>query len=445
MAVIGNSKDWLEAQVAVLGSVMLDDRWAGEVVLKTGPEDYSGACRTIYKVIRELFQAGRPIDPAIVRGRLGADYAPILQNMMEVTVTAANCGEYIQLAKEQARLIQLQELADKLGAAPTLDEARELVARCNALVSERSNVRVLPLAGSVPAFLERHRSEKQYLKWGFDDLDDSLYCEGGDFVVLGGYPSAGKTALALQFGWNQSAEKRVGFFSLETTECKLHDRAMTMITRVAFDRIKRNRLTEQDVGAIGLKARQIEQHKMDFIQAANWTVTDIQAYALAQKYEIIYIDYLQLIQPSDRRRSRVEQVSQISMDLHQMAQATGITVVALSQLSRPESKGESVKAPGMSSLRESGQLEQDADVVLLLYKEEPNKPRSRRACRVAKNKEGETFGVMLAFDGSTQSFKESAAGPLIARARPEGPEYKQVTFQEIPPGPTPFDGEGAVS
>lgn len=435
---IGNSKDWLEAQVAVLGSVMLDDRWAGEVVLKTGPEDYSGAYRTIYKTIRTLFQAGRPIDPAIVRGELGPDYGPILQAMMEVTVTAANCGEYIRLAKEQARLIQLQELADQLGGAPTLEEARSLVARCNALVSERSNVRVLSLAGSVPGFLERHRGAKQYLKWGFDELDEALYCEGGDFVVLGGYPSAGKTALALQFGWNQSRDKRVAFFSLETTETKLHDRAMTMITRVAFDRIKRNQLTEDDVGAIGLKARQIEQRTMDFVQAANWSVTDIQAFALAQKYEIIYIDYLQLIQPADSRRSRVEQVSQISMDLHQMAQSTGITVVALSQLSRPETKGENVKAPGMSSLRESGQLEQDADVVILLYKEEPKKPRSRRVCRVAKNKEGETFGIMLAFDGSTQSFKESAAGPLIPRAKTE-PAWQQVEFQELPACSTPFD------
>jgi replicative DNA helicase len=441
---IGNSKDWLEAQVAVLGSVMLDDRWAGEVVLKTGPEDYSGAYRTIYKAIRELFQAGQPIDPAIVRGKLGPEYATILQSMMEITVTAANCGEYIKLAKEQARLIQLQELSEKVKTAPTLEAARELVAQCNALVTERSNVRMLSLAGSVPAFLERHRNEKKYLTWGFDDLDESLYCERGDFVVLGGYPSAGKTALALQFGWHQSATKRIGFFSLETTEHKLHDRAMTMITRVAFDRIKRNQLTEADVGAIGYKARQIEQHQMDFIQAANWTVLDIQAFSLAQKYEIIYIDYLQLIRPSDPRRSRVEQVSQISMDLHQMAQATGITVVALSQLSRPESKGENVKAPGMSALRESGQLEQDADVVMLLYKEEPKHPKSRRACRVAKNKEGETFGFVLDFDGNTQTFKKSLAGPLILKPQNKEPELDQVSFKELPAvGETPFDGSEA--
>ena len=427
----GNSKDWLEAQVAVLGSVLLDDGWAGQVVIQTGEEDYSGPYRSIYLAIRDLFQAGAPIDPVSVRARLGQDYTPVLQQMLEITPTASNCQEYIKLAKEQARLIRLQELSDQLKAASTLEEARGLMEQGSALLCERSSLRVLSMAGSVPAFLGRHQREKQYLTWGFDALDDALYCEAGDFLVVGGYPSAGKTALALQFAWHQAKGRRVGFFSLETGGGKLQDRAMTMITRVPFDHIKRNRLTGEDVEAVTFRAGQINERTLDIVEAAGMTVTDIQAVSLSRKFEIIYIDYLQLIRPGDSRRSRVEQVSQISMDLHQMAQRTGITVVGLSQLSRPESRGEAVKAPGMSSLRESGQLEQDADVVMLLYKEEPNNSRSRRVCKVAKNKEGEIFATMLAFDGSTQSFKESMAGPRVVRSKPE-PEFRQITFQELP-------------
>lgn len=438
---MGNSADWLQAQAAVLGSVLLDDRWAGEVVLQTGPEDYSGAYRTVFQAVRDLFQAGSAIDPVIVRNRLGPDYGDFLRQLMEVTPTAVNCGEYIALTKEQARLIRLQELAEQLKAAHTLEEAGHLVDRANALLCQRSNLQVLSLAGSIPAFLERHRQEKTYLAWGFPELDENLYCEGGDFVLLGGYPSAGKTALALQFAWNQSAEKRVGFFSLETTEFKLQDRAMSMITRVAFDHIKRSRLTEQDVGAIGLKARQIEGHSLDFVRGTNLTVTDIQAAALSKRYEIIYIDYVQLIQPLERRGNRTEQVGQISRDLHTMAQSTGITVVGLSQLSRAEETGGKVRAPTMSSLRESGQLEQDADAILLLYKEEPDRLQSRRVCKAVKNKEGKTFGFMLAFDGATQSFKPSYAGPFLPKTKQE-PELHQVSFQELE-GETPFDVSGA--
>ena len=104
----------------------------------------------------------------------------------------------------------------------------------------------------------------------------------------------------------------------------------------------------------------------------------------------------------------MEQVTQISKDLHVMAQTTGITVCALSQLSRPQKGGENEKAPGLHSLRQSGQIEQDADGVLLLYKEEPNNPRSRRCLKIAKNKDGEAGGIVyLVFDGAHQRFKPS--------------------------------------
>lgn len=424
----GNTKDWLEAQVSVLGSVLLDGSLAGAVLLRTAPEDYSGAYRTIFEAVRTLFRAHQPIDPVTVRGQLGADYSPILQQIMEVTPTAANWEAYVERMLEQSRLLRLQELADGIREAKTLEEARGLVSKANETLSLRQAARILPMRGSVPGFLERHRTEKQYLPWGFRELDRSLYCESGDFVILGGYPSAGKTALALASAWRQSEDKRVGFYSLETSEYKLQDRAMTMISKVPFDRIKRNQLSEDDVCGAALAARQIDRHSLDLIQASSMTVDDIQALTLAKGYEIIYIDYVQLIRPTDSRRSRTEQVAQISMDLHRMAQDTGVTVVGLSQLSRDDGE----KAPKMSSLRESGQLEQDADVVLLLYKEEPNHPRSRRCLKVAKNKEGEIFGVMLAFDGATQTFKESAAGPLIERRRQE-PEYKQVSFRELAP------------
>ena len=161
--------------------------------------------------------------------------------------------------------------------------------------------------------------------------------------------------------------------------------------------------------------------KLEVIQAGGLSVVDMQALALARRYEIIYIDYLQLIAPDDRRRSDVEQVTQISKDLHVMAQTTGITVCALSQLSRPQKGGENEKAPGLHSLRQSGQIEQDADGVLLLYKEEPNNPRSRRCLKIAKNKDGEAGGIVyLVFDGAHQRFKASVVDKPVRRE----PEYK---------------------
>ncbi|MEM5780724.1 MAG: DnaB-like helicase C-terminal domain-containing protein, partial [Lawsonibacter sp.] len=171
---------------------------------------------------------------------------------------------------------------------------------------------------------------------------------------------------------------------------------------------------------------------LDVVQAGGLSVVDIPALSLAGRYEIIYVDYLQLIAPEDRRRPDFEQVTQISKDLHTMVQTTGITIVALSQLSRPQKSGEQEKSPGLHSLRQSGQIEQDADGVMLLYKEEPNNPRSRRCLKIAKNKEGEAGGiVMLGFDGSHQRFAVSMAGPP-AKPKPRAPEYKQAALYDLP-------------
>ena len=157
------------------------------------------------------------------------------------------------------------------------------------------------------------------------------------------------------------------------------------------------------------------------------SVEEIRASALSRGYDVIFIDYLQLIQSG--ARSRYEGVTDISIGLHQLSQSTGITVVALSQLSRPEKSGDGAKAPTMASFRDSGQIEQDADVAMLLYKEEDT-PNSRRVLHIAKNKEGEIGKIYLAFDGQHQRLYESAVDAPAPRKRRE-PEYKQVQFYDL--------------
>ena len=183
--------------------------------------------------------------------------------------------------------------------------------------------------------------------------------------------------------------------------------------------------------------------KLEIIQAGGLSVVDIQALSLAGRYDVIYIDYLQLIEPEDRRRTDYEKVTQISKDLHTMAQTTGITVCALSQLSRPQKGGEQEKAPGLHSLRQSGQIEQDADGVLLLYKEEPKNPKSRRCLKIAKNKDGEAGGIdYLVFDGAHQRFRESVVDAPAKPKRRE-PEYRQAALYDLPGSEkTPWEEDG---
>lgn len=424
---------YYDAQVSVLGSLMLDpDRWGGTVMHRTRDEDYTGELRTIFRACRELFLQGKPIDPVSVRGVLGPSYGKTLYEIMEYTPTANNCAYYIDLALEQAKLTKLQGLSLQLAGAINLEDAQKYIGEANRILGGRPGVRIVTAEQGFLDFCDRQQTAANLISWGMDKVDETLRVEyGGDFIVLGGYPSAGKTAFSLQLAWNQSRVKRVGYFSLETKPEKIIDRAVAAVCGVDFGRIKSHSLNEQDWAACEASSRHFVGRNFEVIQAGGLSVVDIQALALAGRYDMIYIDYLQLIAPEDRRRSDVEQVSQISKDLHTMAQTTGISICALSQLSRPGKSGEQEKAPGLHSLRQSGQIEQDADGVMLLYKEEPNNPRSRRCLKIAKNKDGEAGGIVyLDFDGLHQRFKESFNLPKRKPVVRE-PEYKQVAFTEL--------------
>ena len=397
---------YLGAQVSVLGSVLIDDSVVGKVIHRTREEDFTGSYRTIYKAIKAVFLSGKPVDLITIAAALGSDYDKLLQQIMEVTPTSASVDVYIDLTLEQAQLMRLKAAAEALQACNTLDDARAVVGKINRGLGDRPSVRVVSMAQGIQDFYERQQTVPEILQWGMGELDSTVMAERGDFIVIGGYPSAGKTALSVQLGWYQSKHLKVGYFSLETKPEKLVDRTVAMVTGLDFGKIKRHQLGQDDWLICGKHAKAMSAQKLEVIQAGGLSVADIQALSLAGQYNIIYIDYLQLIRPEDPRRTDTERVSQISLDLHTMAQTTGITVVALSQLSRPEkTKDQEEKAPTLQSLRQSGQIEQDADVVMLLYKECPTDPASKRKLRVAKNKEGVTGGIqLLDFDGKTQRF-----------------------------------------
>ena len=430
-----------QAQRAVLGALLLDaPHVAGLVMHRTRPEDYRGAYRTLFEACQGLFLAGRPLDPVTALNAAGREYRDLIQALMEETPTAANVEAYIDLTLEQAKLAQLQGLSLAFAGCRDLEEAQQLVAQANRIVGGRPGVRVVTMEQGLQDFYARQTQPARLITWGLDRVDDTLKVEwGGDFIILGGYPSAGKTALSLQLAWNQAKERRVGYFSLETKPEKLVDRAVAAVCGVDFGRIKEHKLQQEDWAVCESRSAAFVGRKLEVIQAGGLSVVDIQALSLAGRYEMIYIDYLQLITPADRRRSDVEQVTQISKDLHTMAQTTGITICALSQLTRPPDSGKQERAPGLHSLRQSGQIEQDADGVMLLYKEESKIPNSRRCLKIAKNKDGEAGGIAyLVLDGAHQRFRVSEdTGRPSAR---QEPEYKQTAMYELPGSvPVPFE------
>ena len=431
-------QDRLSTQEAVLGSLLISPELVGPVLSKVSDQDFlDEGYRQIYQAIRAQFVSGQPVDSVTIRDRLGGGdtWTKALIQIMEDTPTAANIWTYVPRMQEQAKVYRGREIAQKLTTVPDMEALAQGISKLQALTVERQGVRRMNMEQMLQSFWQRHTTPHRYMTWGLSKLDEQLFVDLGDMVVLGGYPSAGKTALAVAFAYHQSEAKRVGFYSLETSRYKLADRLISNLAGIEMASIKRGALTEAEWAQAASSAAKIIEHKMDLIDASGMTAADIRADALANRYQIIYVDYLQIVEPETRKANRTEQVASISRAFQQLAHTNGILTVALSQLSRSEkTKDESkIIEPTMSDLRESGQIEQDADAILLLYLEDPSKPNeSRRVLKLAKNKDGERGRMYLTFDGAYQRFRQSVVdqpAPSVApMKRPR--QYKQISFAD---------------
>ncbi|WP_191435683.1 replicative DNA helicase [Flavonifractor sp. An112] len=431
-------QDRLSNQEAVIGSLLISPELVGPVLSKVSDQDFlDESYRRIYQAIRAQFVSGQPVDSVTIRDRLGGGdhWSKALIQIMEDTPTAANIWAYVPRMQEQARVYRGREIAQELTTVSDMEAMVQGISKLQALTVERQSVRRMNMEQMLQSFWQRHTTPHRYMTWGLAKLDEQLFVDLGDMVVLGGYPSAGKTALAVTFAYHQSEVKRVGFYSLETSRYKLADRLISNLAGIEMAAIKRGALTEAEWAQAANSAPRIIKHQMDLIDASGMTAADIRADALANRYQIVYVDYLQIVEPETRKANRTEQVASISRAFQQMAHTNGILTVALSQLSRSEkTKDESkVIEPTMSDLRESGQIEQDADAILLLYLEDPSKPNeSRRVLKLAKNKDGERGRMYLTFDGAYQRFRQSVvdqpAPPVAPMKRPR--QYKQISFAD---------------
>ncbi|MGM9629001.1 MAG: replicative DNA helicase [Faecousia sp.] len=436
---------WLDAQYSVLGSALISPEVVPKVVSETSDRDYSGACLTVYRVIRKLFLAGTAVDPVSVAGALGNNYRDFLVQLMEITPTAANIDHYIALCREQARVITVRELARKMTEADTSDKMRKLLEEATGLMVDRPALKISTMSDSLRSFMDRHTKEVKYLTWPVRELNDRIYAELGDLIIFGGYPSTGKSAWALQCAWHWAKDYKVGFFSLETSSEKLFDRQMAAVVQVSMDEIKRNDIQREGWDKICAMTPDIVARNLELIPAAGMTPADVRAVTMMQGYQIIFVDYLQLLQGPGENRTA--QVTGISIALHTLAQSMGVTVVALSQLSRQGQQGKNAP-PDMSALRESGQIEQDADVVMMLSLEDKDNPAGNRELRIRKNKEGTCPNILLSFDGKHQTFAK-AQGDVLGKLVADGKRAKRKNQQPAPePGqmtmlpddtPVPFE------
>lgn len=408
-------EDWTQAQYSVLGSALIEPSLVPKMIQQTRTADFSGTCQTVYITMRKLFQDGTPVDIVSVAAALGDSYRQFLVQLMEITPTAANLDYYISLCRDQARLLTVKDLASRLSNAEDAETVRRILDQANGLMVDKPSLRITTMDEAMKSFMDRHQGSVKYLSWPVPELNDRLYAEPGDFILMGGRPSTGKSAWSLQCAKHWAHSIRVGFFSLETSPEKLFDRQMSSAADISMDDIKRNTLSQEHWERVCQASSEMTALQLELVPSAGMTVADIKSVTMMRSYKLIIIDYVQLIQASGSNRT--EQVTNISLALHRMAQDLQVTVVALSQLKR---KGDD-STPDSSDLRESGQLEQDADIILMLRLENQNNPDGNREMFITKNKEGTCAKILLAFDGKHQRFSKAArTGDMVSKYTADG-------------------------
>lgn len=431
----------LDTEQSVLGGMLLSKDAIGDVIeeLASSEDFYRPAHQTVYKAILELYAKGEPADPITVaaelvkRGELDkVGGAPYLHTLVQSVPTAANAGYYAESVAESAVFRRLAEEGTKIAqagyraegeAAAAVDQAQ--TALLSVLGDRAGQSEAPPLSETAASMLDRieARTNRQGglvgLATGLTDLDALTQgLRPGQLVIIAARPAIGKSTLAVDFARYCSIENKIPsvLFSLEMGRDDIEERILSATARVALHHIQSGDVTEDDWGRIARKMPDISEaplyiddstEKPSYMEIAAKTRRYVQKHGV----KLVIIDYIQLMKSGSKAESRQQEVADISRNLKLLGKSLGVPVIALSQLNRgPEQRTD--KKPMMSDLRESGAIEQDADIVILLHREDAYEKESPRAGEadliVAKHRNGATATITVAFQGHYARFVDMA-------------------------------------
>ena len=433
----------IEAEQSVLGAILIDRDAMIEIADFLKPEDfYRQAHGRIYAVMLDLSERREPIDIVTVSEALertgdleavgGRSYLGTLSNS---TPTAVHAGQYARIVERKSLLRNLIGAAGKIAGIGYEDpaEIQEAIDRAEselfAVSQRRIGAGFSPLKSLLHDaydrldYLHAHRGEISGVRTGFGDLDTlTTGLQKSDLVILAARPSVGKTSFALNIAEHAAVtdRKSVGIFSLEMSKEQLVLRLLSSVSNIDSQRLRTGFLEELDFARIAPALQALSEAPIYIDDTPNISTMELRTKARRLQAErgldLLIVDYLQLMQAtsSSRDANRVQEVSEISRGLKGLARELKVPVIALSQLSRQPEMRES-REPRLSDLRESGAIEQDADLVLFLWREKEKGAEEGDTdgevinLRLAKHRNGPTGEVKLWFKKSQTRFQSYAA------------------------------------
>ncbi len=417
----------LDAERSVLGAMLLEDGAVAETIaLLAADEFYRPAHSRIFEAMMALYERSEPIDEVTVQAQLqltgkleavgGASY---LANLTESVPTAANVAYY-------ARIVHNRALTRRLIAAATtiagsgyegkgdidvlLDEAESKIFEITSARDHRSFIPLKEIVKDAFKLIERAYERKESitgLTTGFVDLDDKTSgLQPSDLIIVAGRPSMGKTAFALGVAQNSAITTKtpVAVFSLEMSKEQLVMRMMCSEARIDSQRMRRGMLKDQEWAKLAQAAGQLTEAPVYIDDTGSISVLEMRAKARRLQAEVglglVVVDYLQLMRGRSGSEGREREISEISRGLKALAKELSVPVMALSQLNRSLEQRQD-KRPVLSDLRESGAIEQDADVICFVYRDEYYNPDSEdkgvAEIIIGKQRNGPTDTVKLKF------------------------------------------------
>lgn len=416
----------VEAEQSVLGSMLIDSRCVPEVMEHLRAEDfYVSQNRNIFEAIQSMFTLNETIDPVTVidkltvRGVLEASGGrSYILKLLEITPTAVNVAQYIKIVRDKATLRNVDEITAEIHnvIASGEGEAEEVVEFAEQKIYEIRNEKkskgIAPIRDVLEntyahlGTLAKNAGKLPGTPTGFSTVDAFLTgLNNSDLVILAANTGVGKTSFALNICANaaKQSNKAVVVFSLEMSNEQLALRLISGEALVDSKKLRTGLLDDDEWVAIAHASETLANTKIYLADATGITVNEMKAKCrrLGEEIGLVIIDYLQLVQSGIRADSRTNEVAAISRALKIMAKDLNVPILCLSQLSRESDK--QGRRPRLSDLRESGSIEQDADVVMILYREDKETPE-RVKLLIEKNRHGSTGDIDLHWDGKYTKF-----------------------------------------
>ena len=426
-----------EAEQAVLGSMLVDSRCVGDVIgILKGEDFYSAVNRSIFETIFSMFSHAEPIDPLTVLERMRKDGVwtedsrGYIRDLMIMTPVVANVVEYSWIVKDKALLrgivdvgadITEMAISGEGGAMNILEAAEKKVYSLRMGRSRAELEDVKQIVRDVYKQISdaaKASSGIPGLTTGFSDLDKIIMgLNDSDLILIASRPGMGKTSIALNIALHvaQESGKTVAVFSLEMSREQLVMRLLSASAYIDGKRLQTGRLSDDEWGRLADRAGQISEAKLKINDDASLTVMEMNAQCRRiADLGLVVIDYMQLMSSATNERgyrgeNRVQIVTEISRTMKVMAKELNVPIICLSQLNRDnEKRGKNDRRPQLSDLRESGSIEQDADIVMGLYRDDYYNEESEMPniaeCIILKNRRGETGTVQMRWDPEFTNF-----------------------------------------